>query len=146
MTRWFKTSNTTVRRVAQSLRRHAHTLLMVALLAPYAPQLLAQAAPGGGGPPTMPLPTEAGTDTNNVLAALWGYGRFVVQVLLILVAAAIFIGVTTVCVRKFMEISERDGKLTEVIPVAGVGLLVLSVSALLLTIGWSVISTTTITL
>lgn len=101
---------------------------------------------GGGGIPAMPLPSEAASDQNDVLNVMWGNGRFAIQMFLILLGAAIFAAVVVVVIRKFLEINERDGKLTEVIPVAGVGTMILMVSAVLLTIGWGVITNTTLTL
>lgn len=124
------------------------TLIAFALLA-MSGNLFAQPPTGGGGGggiPAMPLPSEAGGDSNNVLNVFFGNSRFVIQAFFILLGAAIFAAVVVVVIRKFLEINERDGKLTEVIPVAGVGTLLLMVSAVLLTIGWGVISNTTLTL
>ena len=114
-------------------------LLLAVLLALFifASQVLAQ-------PPTMPLPSEAGTDAD-LLAQFWGWGNYTLEILLILIGAAIFVMVTWSVVANFIEVSRNGGSFLTAVPRLGVGLFVLAVTGVLLTIAWNVLQNTTLT-
>jgi len=96
-----------------------------------------------GGPPTMKLPS--GVENNDPMGVFWAAGRFLLEVLLILGGAAFFIIAVAVTVGKFMEVSRQHGSLAEVIPVAGMALFLMLIAGLLLTIGWNMLTQTTLT-
>lgn len=96
-----------------------------------------------GGPPTMKLPS--GVEKNAPMGVFWAAGRFLLEVLLILGGAAFFIIAVAVTVGKFMEVSRQHGSLAEVIPVAGMALFLMLIAGLLLTIGWNMLTQTTLT-
>ena len=139
---------------AQSLERRqaeprlragtALTLLLVGLTLALALALdPAWAQQQTGGPPTMKLPS--GVENNDPMGVFWAAGRFLLEVLLILGGAAFFIIAVAVTVGKFMEVSRQHGSLAEVIPVAGMALFLMLIAGLLLTIGWNMLTQTTLT-
>lgn len=107
------------------------------LLILFASQVLAQ-------PPTMPLPSEAGSD-EDLLAQFWGWGNYALEILLILIGAAIFVVVTWSVVSNFVEVSRTGGSFLAAVPRLGIGLFVLAITGVLLTIAWNVLQNTTLT-
>lgn len=95
-------------------------------------------------PPTMPLPSTTG-DQNDLLNQFWGWAKFLLAVVLILVAAAMFIGVVWAGIGKFMEVARNRGSFLDVVPIVGVGLFVLVLGGVMLTIAWGVIQNTALT-
>lgn len=95
-----------------------------------------------GGPPVMKLPS--GVENNDPMGVFWAAGRFLLEVLLILGGAAFFIIAVAVTIGKFMEVSRQHGSLAEVIPVAGMALFLMLIAGLLLTIGWNMLTQTTL--
>ena len=80
--------------------RRICALLVIFTVAFYTATALAQ-------PPTMPLPTGASND-EDLLAQFWGWGNYALEILLILIGAAIFVVVTWSVVANFIEISRTD--------------------------------------
>lgn len=130
-------------RLRPTLHAVMATLVLMVLYDATVSLVLAQQA---GGIPTPALPQEAAGDQNNILQAWWGWMRFVLQILAIVLGTAIFLITVTVTARKFVDINDRNGTLGDVVPVIGVGLVFLVLSGLLLTIGWSVITNTSLSL
>jgi hypothetical protein len=95
-------------------------------------------------PPTMPLPSEASND-EDLLAQFWGWGNYALEILLILIGAAIFVMVTWSVVANFIEVSRTGGSFLGAVPRLGVGLFVLAITGVLLTIAWNVLQNTTLT-
>ena len=117
--------------------RRIFALLVIFAVAFYAATALAQ-------PPTMPLPTGASND-EDLLAQFWGWGNYALEILLILIGAAIFVVVTWSVVANFIEISRTGGSFLTAVPRLGVGLFVLAITGVLLTIAWNVLQNTTLT-
>lgn len=108
--------------------------------------MLAGDALAQSGIPTPVLPQEAGGDQNNFLGAFWGWGRFLLQVFALLLGAFIAYVVIAAIGRRFGDVRRDDSTMADVIPLIGLGLLFLGVAALVLTIGWNIISNTSLTL
>ena len=106
---------------------------------------LSQDGDSSGGPPTMPLPTEAGGDTQALLSLAWGWMRLALEIVIISIGVAIFALVAWFVVGKFIEIGRTQGTFAMAIPALFVGLFVLAVAGVLLTIGWNILQNTTLT-
>lgn len=100
---------------------------------------------GTGGPPTMPLPTEAGSDNQALLAQFWGWGNYAMEILVILIGVAIFAFVAWFVITKFIEIGKTQGSFAMAVPTLLVGLFVLAIGGVLLTIAWNILQNTTLT-
>lgn len=94
-------------------------------------------------PPQMPLPSEAGSETE-LLSQFWGWANYGLEIMLILIGAAIFVMVAWFVVAKFLEIGRTQGSFAMAIPTLLVGLFVLAIGGILLTIAWNVLQNTTL--
>ena len=94
-------------------------------------------------PPTMPLPS--GATNEDLLEQFWGWGSYALEILLILIGAAIFVVVVWSVVANFVEISRTGGSFVTAVPRLGIGLFVLAISGVLLTIAWNILQNTTLT-
>ena len=101
-------------------------------------------APALAQPPEMPLPSGIENE-EDLLAQFWAWGKFALEILLILIGAAIFVMVTWSVVAAFIEVSRAGGNFLVAVPRLGVGLFVLAISGVLLTISWNVLQNTSLT-
>jgi Protein of unknown function (DUF2976) len=101
----------------------------------------AQAVPGGGGIPTVPLPAEAGGGSNVVQLLRWGFGVIVLLLCVGMAGMAVpTVGFTTI--GKFKDYTSGRGELGDFVGATVVGIVVLAVVFALAALGLTIIPVT----
>lgn len=93
----------------------------------------------------LPIALPTGATEGQLLQQFWGWAKYLLGIMAVLIAVGAFLWIAGAIIGKFGDIVENRGNLLSIIPTVGLGLLVLALCAVLITIGWNVLKTTTLT-